>query len=630
MEPRARIRRMVRDLGRLWKPFLVTDVLTKLLVFAILAPGTALAASLFLRLGGRGGVIADEEILDFALSPVGLLAILSLGSLTLAVIFLEHAVLVVAAILGTEREEVRARDAIWSAARRFPSLIRLGLAMLLRALPILLPPLLVAAGAYLWLLAEFDINFYLAVRPPEWRLALLLAGWTTFVAALFMLRLAAGWFLAIPIFLTEGTSPRTALAASRASIGGRRFQVIGWILGWVMATLLAGIFLTAVLSLVPRLVAVSELSSLPLAAALLTVLFLVTAAGNALVSFFSASALALLVVGFYEEWGEDSADGIRAFVARDSVGTPGSAPLGGFRHGKAALAAGAVALALVGGLGIAQVMDRLGSRDEALVIAHRGSSADAPENTMAAVRLALDQGADWVEIDVQEAADGRIVVIHDRDLSRVGGVGIRIGAATWPEIAPVDVGSWFAPSFSGERVPLLEDVLEASRDRAGVVIELKYYGHEQDFERRVVEIVERLEMEDQVKLMSLHLSGVRALKAMRPDWTVGLLTAVAVGDVLRLDGIDFHAVNAGLATIPFMRRAHARGIDVYIWTVNNPLSVSALTAKGADGIITDVPAAANRALAEHLELSALERLVFLLAYSLELVEVEEPSSEDEA
>jgi glycerophosphoryl diester phosphodiesterase len=137
-------------------------------------------------------------------------------------------------------------------------------------------------------------------------------------------------------------------------------------------------------------------------------------------------------------------------------------------------------------------------------------------------------------------------------------------------------------------------------------------------------------MEDQVKFMSLKLSGVRALKSMRPDWTVGLLTAVAVGDILRLDGIDFHAVNAGLATIPFMRRAHARGIDVYIWTVNNPLSVSALTAKGADGIITDVPAAANRALAEHLELSALERLVFLLAYSLELVEVEEPSSEDEA
>jgi glycerophosphoryl diester phosphodiesterase len=338
-------------MGRLWKPFLVTDVLTKLLVFAILAPGTALTAHLFLRISGRGGVIADEEILDFVLSPVGLLAILVLGSLTLAVIFLEHAALVVAAMLGTEREEVRARDAIWSAGRRFPSLFRLGLAMLLRVLPILLPPLLVAGGAYVWLLSELDINFYLAMRPPEWRLALLLAGWTTFIAALFLLRLAAGWFLAIPIFLTQRTSPRAALAASHALIGTRRLQVIGWILGWIVATALAGVFLTAVLSLVPRLISVSEMSSLTLAAVVLTVLFLTTAAGNALVSFFSASALALLVAGLFEEWGEDSTDRIRAFVARDSVGTPGSAPLGGFRHGRAALAAGAVALALVGGLG---------------------------------------------------------------------------------------------------------------------------------------------------------------------------------------------------------------------------------------------------------------------------------------
>jgi glycerophosphoryl diester phosphodiesterase len=630
MSPRVLIRRIGGDLGRLWVPLLSTDVLTKLLVLAIVTPATALALRLFLMLAGQGEVVADEEILGFALSPVGLATLLSVGALVLAAVFLEHATLIVVGLMGVERETVRARDALWSAARRFPGLVRLGLAMLIRTLPVLLPLAAVLGGLFLWLLADYDINYYLSVRPREWRLALGLGGAAGLVAAMALLYLCAGWFLAIPILILRGVSPRDALAHSGALVARRRRQVVGWVVLWILATAGAGFGATAIIALGTRLAALSGSLGLGAVAAVLVLLLLLTFLVNALVSFFSAGALSLLVVALFRDWAEAPEEEIGSWMARESVAVPGSGGLGSFRHGRAVLLAGGVALALIAVVGAREAAARLRVESEPLVIAHRGSSAEAPENTMAAIELALDQGADWVEIDVQETADGRIVVAHDRDLRRVGGASVRIGQATWSEIEPVDVGSAFDPRFAGERVPLLEEVLEAARDRAGVVIELKYYGHEQEFERRVVDIVERVGAEDRVRLMSLKLEGVRALKALRPDWNVGLLTAVAVGDLLRLEGIDFHAVNAQLATAPFLRRAHSHGTEVFVWTVNDPINVAVLSGKGVDGIITDVPEVAARAIADHRELSALERFVFLLAYRLELVEVEEPSSEEDA
>ena len=129
--------------------------------------------------------------------------------------------------------------------------------------------------------------------------------------------------------------------------------------------------------------------------------------------------------------------------------------------------------------------------DDVAVVAHRGASGAAPENTLAAVRGAIADGADWIEIDVQETADGEVVVIHDRDLMKLAGVGLDTKDATLAELEQIDVGSWFDPVFAGERVPTLRAVLEEARGKAGVVIELKYYGHQQRLEARVAELVDR-------------------------------------------------------------------------------------------------------------------------------------------
>jgi glycerophosphoryl diester phosphodiesterase len=146
------------------------------------------------------------------------------------------------------------------------------------------------------------------------------------------------------------------------------------------------------------------------------------------------------------------------------------------------------------------------------------------------------------------------------------------------------------------------------RGRSRVVIELKYYGYDRDLERRVVEIVEEADMVSAVAVMSLEYPAIQKIRALRPDWTIGLLSATAVGDLTRLDA-DFLAVNMGMATPGFVRKARAAGKGVFVWTVNDPVSMSRMMSIGVAGIITDEPEMARKVVAERASMSPVERLL---------------------
>jgi glycerophosphoryl diester phosphodiesterase len=146
----------------------------------------------------------------------------------------------------------------------------------------------------------------------------------------------------------------------------------------------------------------------------------------------------------------------------------------------------------------------------------------------------------------------------------------------------------------------------------GVIVELKYYGHDQRLEERVIELVEERDMASNVVIMSLKLAGVEKVQALRPDWTVGLLSAVAVGDLTRTD-VDFLAVSRKLATPYFIRSAHQAGKDVYVWTVNDVIGISTQLSRGVDSLITDEPGLAREVIAQRAEMSSAERLLVELA-----------------
>jgi glycerophosphoryl diester phosphodiesterase len=256
--------------------------------------------------------------------------------------------------------------------------------------------------------------------------------------------------------------------------------------------------------------------------------------------------------------------------------------------------------------------------DEIQVIAHRGAAGARPENTMAAFDLAIEDKATWVELDVQESADGEIIVMHDSDYMKIAGTDLKVWDATTDGLADIDIGSWFDPEFASERTPLLRDVLELAKDSgSGILIELKYYGHDEMLEQRVAEVVEETGMTDQVRAMSLKYDAVRKMKALRPGWTVGLLATATVGDLTALE-TDFLAVNMATASLRLVRDARAAGKEVYVWTVNDPLSMSRMASLGVSGLITDEPALARQVLEQRAELGAAERLVLALGSKLGL------------
>ncbi len=600
----------VHDLVRHWRPLLATDVLYALLAFVVLTPLSGLALRVFLSTSGES-VLADQDILFFVLSPVGVMTVVVVGGISLAIVALQQACLMSIALGAARGRRVGVRDALLYSARNAGAVLRVAVRILVTVLLIVAPFLVGAALAFLGLLTEFDINFYLTERPPAfWTAAAIMGGLALGLAALLLPRLAA-WTYALPILLFEDVGPRAALRESASRARGHRWTLGLVFAGWLAAISLAGAVALGVVTAVGRWMVPRMEASVAVLVVALGALVIVWFVVNLLITFLQVSSFAVLVVRLYEALGRPGAESKRALglLARETG--PGPAlrvPMRGVWIG---LAVAALAAAGVGGFFLRTVR----VEDDVDVVAHRGASLHAPENTLAAVERGLADGADQIEIDVQESADGEVVVMHDVDLMKVAGSPLRVWSSTADELRAVDIGSRFDPAFSDQRVPTLREVLELSRGRALVNIELKFYGFEERLEERTIDIVESLGMADQVVVMSLKYASVRKMRRLRPDWRLGLLTATAVGDLTTAD-VDFLAVNSSLATRRFLRSAHARGKDVYVWTVNDPVDMWHLISLGVDGVITDDPALARQVLAQRAELGSAERLLMSLALIL--------------
>ncbi len=209
---------------------------------------------------------------------------------------------------------------------------------------------------------------------------------------------------------------------------------------------------------------------------------------------------------------------------------------------------------------------------------------------------------------MQETADGEVVVVHDSDFMKLSGNPLKVWDAQLMDLEGINIGSWFDPRFSDQRVPTFREVLQLCKGKIGVNVELKYYGHDQQLEQRVVDIVEQEGMADQVMVMSLKPQGLAKTKALRPEWKCGLLLSVYVGQLNKIEA-DFLAVNAKFATRNFVKRAHRAGKQVFVWTVNDEVTMSQVMNRKVDGILTDRPDLARQVMAERAKMSTSERLL---------------------
>ena len=215
---------------------------------------------------------------------------------------------------------------------------------------------------------------------------------------------------------------------------------------------------------------------------------------------------------------------------------------------------------------------------------------------MAALRRAIEDGADGAEVDAQVTRDNEVVLIHDADLLRTTGDPRPVAGCTAEDVLALDAGRWFDPAFEGERVPLLAEILPAVRGRLRLNIELKPAPGRLDLADRVAAILQESGSADFCVVSSFDPAVLQRFRDVCPTVPAGRILA---GAAAALDPADagFVSVEQGRVDDALIRAAQARGIDVHAWTVNAAVRARELAALGVAGLITDDPAALRAALA---------------------------------
>ena len=247
------------------------------------------------------------------------------------------------------------------------------------------------------------------------------------------------------------------------------------------------------------------------------------------------------------------------------------------------------------------------------ITAHRGSSSGAPENTMAALEKAVEEMADRAEIDVQETADGVIVLCHDTSLKRVAGVNKKVSDLTLEQIKKLDVGSWFSSEYQGEQIPTLEEVMEYAKGKIDLNIEIKNLGNSSGLPEKVIELVEKHEMQEQCVITSTNRFYLKRVKAVNPEIRTGYIISAAYGNFYSDEFIDLISIRSSFVTERMIESAHEAGKAVHAWTVNGKVEMERLKQLGVDDMITDRPVLAREILyGEEAKANLLEYLRLVL------------------
>lgn len=571
----------------------------RLAVSVLILPLVGLILGLALRWSGDPA-LTDQEIAGFILSPAG-----AVGALTVAGVLIVAAVLDVALMSAMLRQpETGLRDRVICAWQvilpHLDAVFGLALRLVLRVLIISLPFAVLAGLVALLTLTEHDINYYLTYRPPVALLAAGLIGVLLSIMAALLIWRLSGWALALHLRLIDRVPPRDCFAQSEVHLLRQRGRVIRLVLGWLVIRLILASGLAAAAGFAGAGLQTMAMPDLGRVVAVTMIVLVLWTLAGAVLSAVCNGALAVLLNAFHKSFAPQ-------VLAPAPDGAPARSVPALVMFTLVAVAFGISAVSVLG-----NIAPRLAADRRIEIIAHRGAAGARPENTMAAVQKALEDRTDWVEIDVQETVDGEVVVSHDSDFMKQAGVPLKVWEATMQDLAQIDIGSWFDPAYAKARVPTLRAVLETVRGRGRVIIELKYYGHDVRLEERVAQIVEETGMAEDVMIMSLKRAGVAKMRALRPDWPVGILAARAIGDLAAVDAA-FLAVNTGQVSASLLRRAAAENKKVYVWTVDDPRAMSRMISMGVDGLITNEPALARQVMQQRAALSLPERLLLWLS-----------------
>lgn len=575
------------------RPLLAFHLYFALLSLLLLAPFSAWLMAALVHLSGSG-MIGNEELVLFAFNPVGILWLLISLTLAAMFIFVQHAGMMLIATRDAAGRFHTAAGALWCVCKRLGSLLKLSGIQVAVHLLLLAPVVLVVAWAFQRLLADYDIYYVLNAYPPEfWQFLAVCA-----VAGLVVISVNGSlylrWVLALPVMLLENLRPITALKRSAELTHGARRKIALTVL--TIAGIVA--MIPFVVSMLFDVLGWSVFQLLPeqhlVVLIVLALLLFGYALMNLVAGFFGVSVNSLLILKLYHR---------RCQRKRGVTIDHEPRHVGYFAIGVEAV------LVIFAVVQVAFALQVFAPRDDVLNIAHRGNSWDTPENTLVAIERAINEGADYIELDVRHTADGKLVLLHDRDLLRIAGDHRAIWNIPSSDLVNVDAGAWFHSDFRGEAIPTLAQAVELMRGRAGLYLEIKGAPQMPDLVAKAVTELEELDFIDQTVIASLSANDLFQAQELNSDVRTSLLVHTSVG---RVEGQPFTALALRDALVTPSRLSRVRRYDheLHVWILNDSASMARMIDIGVDGIITDRPDLLTAVLQERAEMNALERWLY--------------------
>ena len=575
----------MRRLTAHWKPLILFEILWKLVTLLVIAPACAGLIQLAIHLA-KLKYLTTSNLLQFLRSPwtILLLAVL----LLLAALYTLFEIAAVCTCFRQSRfQKVRTTlgRMVRSGLQSVLHFFRGGGPFLVLHLLVLIP--LMQFSATSGIFTAMGIPDFLAYYMTKKKFLL-----PIYVAAIILCcLLSVRWVFSSVLFTQNQCSYRSARATSVQLVRGRFWQTFFSVLVWnccYFAALL--VFLCMITVVVLMVIRATGSNDLIMSQAMRILKLLIQIVLWSF-SFFATPICMAHLTALLE----------KRCVQMPEVVLPEPVPLSRsakpFRRSTAVLTACCFTVAALG-LNLSYVYSvftgkanfRLALFQNPTVMAHRGLSADAPENTLYAFSDAISAGADFIELDVQQTRDGVLVVMHDSNLKRTTGVNKDIWDVDYADIQDLDAGSWFDPAYANARIPTLEETLQFVDKRAKLNIEIKPTKHGSDtLEQDVAELITRYQYTDACYVTSFSYGSLKKVKEANPEIRTGYLMSVAYGQFYSLKYADAFSLNKVFVTSQVVNAAHQQGKQIFAWTVNGMSEVRSLCNLHVDSIITDDP-----------------------------------------
>ena len=575
----------MRRLTAHWKPLILFEILWKLVTLLVIAPACAGLIQLAIHLA-KLKYLTTSNLLQFLRSPwtILLLAVL----LLLAALYTLFEIAAVCTCFRQSRfQKVRTTlgRMVRSGLQSVLHFFRGGGPFLVLHLLVLIP--LMQFSATSGIFTAMGIPDFLAYYMTKKEFLL-----PIYVAAIILCcLLSVRWVFSSVLFTQNQCSYRSARATSVQLVRGRFWQTFFSVLVWnccYFAVLL--VFLCLITVVVLMVIRATGSNDLIMSQAMRILKLLIQIVLWSF-SFFATPICMAHLTALLE----------KRCVQMPEVVLPEPIPLSRsakpFRRSTAVLTACCFTVAALG-LNLSYVYSvftgkanfRLALFQNPTVMAHRGLSADAPENTLYAFSDAISVGADFIELDVQQTRDGVLVVMHDSNLKRTTGVNKDIWDVDYADIQNLDAGSWFDPAYANARIPTLEETLQFVDKRAKLNIEIKPTKHGTDtLEQDVAELITQYQYTDACYVTSFSYGSLKKVKEVNPEIRTGYLMSVAYGQFYSLKYADAFSLNKVFVTSQVVNAAHQQGKQIFAWTVNSMSEVRSLCNLHVDSIITDDP-----------------------------------------